>query len=427
MKVLWVTNLVARPGESVADPQSAVFGGWIATMAQALKSQSEIEISILVRTRTRAAHRQVLHGVSHYYVPLARRNKWRVDEAALRSTIDDAAPDILHIEGAEMPHALQAAHAFCGPVIVSVQGVLKGLEPYEFGGLPFERWALMVNRPRRAIMAAAHIGNKFIYFRPRLSTEAAVMARADHLIGRTQWDRAYCAELAPGTPYSAVGRILRPAFYEHRRAQDVRYRHSLFLGNANHPRKGAHVVVAALKRLAARFYDCSLLIAGEPPRPSAMRLKAAAGYPAHLAGEIEAAGLSNRVRYTGVLGAVDMAEAMASSHVFVLSSLIENSPNTLGEAMMLGMPAVCAAAGGAPDMAAPDREALFYRPEDPVCLTHQVSRIFECDALAASLGKAAAQRARRNHDPKTNAHHLLSAYEAVLSQSSPTRLFKEAA
>ena len=44
----------------------------------------------------------------------------------------------------------------------------------------------------------------------------------------------------------------------------------------------------------------------------------------------------------------------------MLPSSCENSPNSLGEAMLLGMPCVASNAGGIPDMLAAGREGLLY-------------------------------------------------------------------
>ncbi|MEO1103349.1 MAG: glycosyltransferase, partial [Pseudomonadota bacterium] len=178
-------------------------------------------------------------------------------------------------------------------------------------------------------------------------------------------------------------------------------------------RQSARTIPPALKALCAEFPDVSLVIAGEPPAARWRDVKKAVGYPAYLARLISAEGLGEKVRYTGVLDAGGMVRALCRAHVFALSSLIENSPNTLGEAMILGRPCVCAFAGGAPDMAAPDSEALFYRPEDPIAMAHQIGRIFRSDDFAASLGRAAAHRAAINHDRRANRDRLMATYAQI--------------
>ena len=110
---------------------------------------------------------------------------------------------------------------------------------------------------------------------------------------------------------------------------------------------------------------------------------------------------------------------MAASHVYVMASVIENSPNTLGEAMMLGMPCVSSYAGGAPGMARDESEALFFRAGDPVTMAHQIKRLFDSDELCQRLGEAAHARAAQTHDPEANLRDLLEAYRAILQPEQP--------
>ena len=49
---------------------------------------------------------------------------------------------------------------------------------------------------------------------------------------------------------------------------------------------------------------------------------------------------------TGPLDAAAMRQAYLDADLFLLPSYSENSPNSLGEAMLLGLPCVASAAGG---------------------------------------------------------------------------------
>ena len=55
-----------------------------------------------------------------------------------------------------------------------------------------------------------------------------------------------------------------------------------------------------------------------------------------------------------------MRQAYLEADVFLLPSQSENSPNSLGEAMLLGLPCVASNAGGIPDMLADGQEGLLY-------------------------------------------------------------------
>ena len=123
--------------------------------------------------------------------------------------------------------------------------------------------------------------------------------------------------------------------------------------------------------------------------------------------------------FTGLLGAADMAQRMLRSHVFLLPSLIENSPNTLGEAMLMGVPSVAAYAGGVSSMARDEEEVLLYRADDPALLAWQVKRLFDDGALCERLSTASRNRANRTHDVNENIAALVAVYEQIGSGRPP--------
>ena len=109
-----------------------------------------------------------------------------------------------------------------------------------------------------------------------------------------------------------------------------------------------------------------------------------------------------------------MKEAYLGSHVFVCPSALENSPNSLGEAMLLGLPCIAARTGGIPDMAEDGKSALFFEKGDIRGLAQSVIRVFEEDSLAQELSEAARERAFRNHDGNENYRRLMEIYREIL-------------
>lgn len=402
----------------MARPDLATFGGWISSMLAQLAQVPGLTLGLAVRSDGREMQSADIDGVKTYFLPTGRDQlDVSADDAA--AVLADFKPDLLHAEGTEMAYTRRFLRAWKGPNIVSMQGVLAGYEPYEYGDLQVDRMLLGGGLTQK-IVALSMIVSKHLRFLPRVKGEAEAFGLARNLLGRTRWDQAYAYRLQPLAPYFAVNRILRPAFYGAEWSAEGVERHSLFIGNAGSARKGAHFVLRAVQQLRRDYPDIRLYIAGEAPAPrSSADWKRHVGYAAYLRKLIRDLDLEDQITFTGVLGATEMAERMTRSHVYVLSSLIENSPNTLGEAMMVGTPVVAAFAGGAPSMAAAETEALFYRPNDPVELAWQIRRIFESDALAATLSRAARARARLTHDAAENRDRLLAAYRSVLGSADP--------
>lgn len=360
-------------------------------------------------------------GVTYYALPQQAKDAFDVSQSDCDAVLRDFQPDFLHVEGAEMAHARRFLSAWKGPRLVSMQGVLNGYAPYELGMLPLNRM-LRPSHPRLALTALALLAHKRFRFSPRLAPERQIMKSADHLMGRTLWDRAQAYALNPKAKYHHCSRILRDPFNRHHWTGRDAEPYTIFCGNAGQPRKGIHVALEALAILKREFPAATLIIAGENPFGLGRRqLKRYVGYPIYLKFLIERLGLRDQVRFTGLLKAEEMAQRMACSHVYLMSSLIENSPNTLGEAMMLGMPCVSAYAGGVSSMAQDESEVLFYRALDPAMLAYQVRRVFADPDLASALGQAARDRASITHDPKRNLADLIKAYSTIAGKSLDER------
>ena len=108
-----------------------------------------------------------------------------------------------------------------------------------------------------------------------------------------------------------------------------------------------------------------------------------------------------------------MADMYTKSNIFVSPSSIENSPNSLGEAQLIGTPVIASYVGGVPDMAKHEKTALLYRFEEYEMLAHFIVRIFANDSLAKSLSENGRITAEKRHDKKLNTTTMLDIYRDI--------------
>ena len=127
--------------------------------------------------------------------------------------------------------------------------------------------------------------------------------------------------------------------------------------------------------------------------------------------------LQDSVVFTGLLDEKQMCERYLRSHVFVCPSSIENSPNSLGEAMIFGVPCVASDVGGVTDLLTHKEEGFVYQTDAPYMLAYYVCEIFANDELALQFSVKARGHAMRTHDREMNNQAMVSIYKNIISNS----------
>ena len=234
------------------------------------------------------------------------------------------------------------------------------------------------------------------------------------------------ADLAPAARYYPCNETLRPLFYTGTlwHARDFAAAPVLLLPQGNYPLKNLHTVIKALPAVLAEYGDAELRIAGWPPldkgpllRPVIDRMFPYKLYCKRLAAQL---GVTEHIRYTGPLDAAAMRQAYLEADVFLLPSGCENSPNSLGEAMLLGLPCVASAVGGISSMLANGTEGLLYGDAlDADALARAVLQVLHSPDGGTAMGRAARARALQTHDAARNAADLLHIYESILQEEHP--------
>jgi Glycosyltransferase len=102
----------------------------------------------------------------------------------------------------------------------------------------------------------------------------------------------------------------------------------------------------------------------------------------------------------------------------VCSSYIENSPNSLGEAMSVGMPCIATDTGGIPSMMRDGIEGLLFSRGNARSLAEKLRRVFNDDNLAIKLGHNARTAAMESHSPEKVLAETLRAYKDIIDNWS---------
>lgn len=416
MKVLWVTAQVLPLVSEDLSIEKTGFGGWVMNMLEQLKVIPDLELGVaMVSSKTDSLINVEREKIKCYIVPEVGNKNLTEDNRDL--IIKQFNPDIIHIEGNEFGIHNCFSKITSIPVLLSLQGILSGYEPYQYGELPIVDYLFSPNS-KHSLTAWILYFRKHFLFDKRIFTEIETISNVKYLSGRTFWDHAHSYWVNPKAKYFVCNRILRPVFYKEMWECNNNEQYSIFVGNGYSPLKGLHFVIEAVNLLKKEFPTVKVYVAGKCPIEKKKKFSIHKyGYSNLIKKKIEQYHLEENIIFLGSLLGDEMVNKMKKCNVYCLPSLIENSPNTLGEAMMLGMPCVSAYTGGASDMAIDEKECLFYRANDPKLLAWQLRRIFIDDNLAKKIGAAARKHAMITHDPIKNRDMLLEAYKYILLDS----------
>jgi GalNAc-alpha-(1->4)-GalNAc-alpha-(1->3)-diNAcBac-PP-undecaprenol alpha-1,4-N-acetyl-D-galactosaminyltransferase len=165
--------------------------------------------------------------------------------------------------------------------------------------------------------------------------------------------------------------------------------------------KGFDLLIDAFARAAENQPTWSLVILGEGPERG------------RLEEQIQAHGLDSRVRLPGWVS--DPNAVLHNSDAFVLSSRYEGFPNSLLEAMALGLPAIAVDCPSGPaDIIRPEVDGLLVPLDDAAALTGAIRRLLSDPPLRDRLGAEAVGVVDR-----FSSERYYARWEAVLRREPP--------
>lgn len=408
MKILWVCSKSPKVVAEAAGIDRVHSGGWLdSTAADLLASSNVLRVLFL------GDH--LVEGSSGNLSFASFEGD--VSAAWFCRHFDCFQPDVIHVWGTEFPHsleALQAAHS-CGiegSAVVSIQGLVSVIGRYHYSEGMTE--SAMHVPSFGDFVRRTSLDNERRDFIKRGGFERECLRLAKHVIGRTEWDKACVLQINPCATYHHCNESLRAEFYNGSWDLNNVERYSLFVSQCSYPVKGFHYALQALFMLKKDYPNVLLYTTGESVfRDSLRKNLGRPSYQAYIAHLISKLDLRDNVRFLGSLDAMEMRKRYLRSHVFVSASTIENSPNSVGEAMLLGCPVVSSNVGGVSDMLAHREEGFLYQSSAPYMLAWYVSRIFNDDVLAKRFSDAARKRAAQTHDRGENLNKLMSIYRAI--------------
>lgn len=417
MKVLWFS--LSPCGSMRRNDTQRFIQGWMISLEDEIKKNKDIELSVAYYSNDEKVP-FVYDGVTYY--PMFRSttsklgrliNRYRSIETEdkrclplLLDTVKKSAPDLIHIHGTEQNFCCIAKHITDIPICTSIQGLLAPSSEKFFSGFSqseFNKYQSLYTKLKG--VSAAKIHQDFVAKGLR---ETEFLSNVKFVFGRTTWDRNICKLLNPVNRYFTVNEILRPEFFCHQWNKE-RFGSKISIItilSSGQIYKGIDTLfkTAYLLKEYARFqFEWNIIGCEENDWLIDMAEKVT-GYKMH------DLSIVNR----GKQNAEQLAVILSQADIYCHTSHIENSPNSVCEAMLIGTPIVATFAGGTADMV--KDAATLVQDGDPFAMAGAIVNVVSNFELAKAKSIRGQQIAKDRHAPQNVAEELLSAYSIILNK-----------
>ncbi len=418
MKVLWFANTPCGATEYLTG-QKVTGGGWLYALSDALCTYTEIELHIAFYWHEAIdsfIHNKIVYHpilregsgsrLGRYRSRLNRQFSSALDKLEIRrlqKVVEEVAPDLIHFHGSEENFGLLAESIDNKNMLLSIQGLMSPYLYKLYSGYPRAK-VLRYGKLLPKLMGDGYAAYER-WFRKGAMREQRIMSNVNNIIGRTAWDHDCSLALNPQRKYYVCNEILRPQFFEMSwNNTNVNDKIILVTTVSSGLYKGLEMVYQTARLLKKQNFNFEWNIIGVSANDDIVRITNKITNIFHC---------DVNVNLLGRMEANDMLHVLLNSHIFIQVSHIENSPNSLCEAMLLGMPIIASFAGGTNSMLNDGKEGILVQDGDPYRLAGAIINMKHNFRKAITMGKASKERAKVRHNPKSVANELMTIYNEV--------------
>lgn len=413
MKVLWFE--ISTPSRYRNDGR--VTAGWQDALENIVAPCKDIELYIAFESKV-PAEVKVIDGITYipmttHYSFLERKvsqHTWSINERKVieqgRKVIELYQPDVIHVFGNEWPYGLLAQYTDI-PLVIHIQGSIipydNALYPPRYNGYT------MVKAAGMNLRKDWHRYCGYNKAKSRLDMEKRIWQCVHHYMGRTSWDRALVNMLTKNSTYHHVEEALRPQFLHSEKLWKVpsaTNKLTLLSTGCSSFWKGIDVMLKTAHVLKEAGVDFEWNVAG--------------GLPDELREIVESKEklryADNNIRFLGFCSPERLIGEMCQSAMYVHTAYIENSPNSICEAQMIGMPIVSTMVGGIATLVRNGVDGDLLPANDPWQLANAIVELAKDKERMKTYSVNSRQHALERHNPDNILRQLLGCYKDLVKK-----------
>lgn len=398
---------------------------WTVPLLTAIKKQHKGRLGIIVPALKEKERYCNIAGIDYYYLKITKRQLYtKMNITVFRKyekIIKQFSPDIIHVHGTEKNIAQLQNFLKEIPVVISIQGIMMSYKPFAYNFLNINR--LIKYKSLKNTVGIGGTKSMYNLFVNAYKYETDILENGKYFIGRTEWDKANICMRNNSAMYFHGEELLRDEFYKAAASWSINncIKYTILMPGGFNPVKGLHIAIEAMYYLT-KFYPQAKLIVPDIINSKIKNNKLferliGDEYVIYVKGLIKKYQLENNIVLCERFDSTEMAKRMQAAHVFLSPTSIDNSPNTLGEATMIGVPVVTTAVGGILSILEDKKNCLFVPAGDSILMAMKLKELFDNDKLAERISKNCIELASKRHNIITTSNAYLDIYNQILKNT----------
>lgn len=418
MRVLWFANTPCNADEYFNSELKGT-GGWLKALDVELQEHVELNIAFYSKKRIEP----FTYKKTKYYPIYIEQNLlikilkrltnhvvFKEHLNIYKKIVSQIKPDIIHIHGTENPFGYIANETNI-PVVISIQGNITVLYHKFLSGIEKKYLSVTNFSLSNPLGLFKNYRNSYRAFYKMMLREREILLNAKYIIGRTNWDYYITRVLAPNSKYYHVDEILRNGFYANAGKWKPKNRQKKIILTVSGISfyKGLETVCEAMHELQSIGIDIEWRIAGISNNDlivKIVRKKLGKKYP------------QRGLVYLGNLNENKIIEQMLDADIYVMPSHIENSPNNLCEAQMIGIPCIATYVGGSESLLTNKKDGILLQDGDPCALAGTIYHLLKNESKIIMYSINSLKKSTQRHNKKRILKTLLEIYNHIIKKQN---------
>lgn len=411
MKILWFNRSIPV---SYIETHGGLLGGWQDSLECIVKCYSNIELFIAFK-----GEGQIKKVDNVTYIPLninlskyewlESQFTWNTESTKLIreaiKVVNDCKPDLIQVFGTEWPFGLIAQYTDI-PVVIHVQGALSPINnaKYPPSYNIFTYIAAMKGNIARYIWHYIQITKQ----KSREKMEKKIFVNVKYYMGRTCWDKAVTKLCNPDRIYFHVDEALRSAFLEGNKHWTLNENNSSKLRivtiGCSTLYKGLDMIIKTATQLKCLGIDFEWNVVGQMPNEFRMMVEY----------KEKKKFKDCNINILGFKSPEFISELLCNSSIYVHTTYIDNSPNSLCEAQIMGVPIVSTNVGGISSLVSDGVDGVLVPANDPYRMAFEISELYSDKERMKEYSLKGMERAKIRHNPENIAKDLMNCYTTII-------------